>query len=87
MMWSRDFPAGEEDGGYLSTVVLNSFYNDKSDPCLDWILMNWTAGLSREIVRSSLVAVLIWQKMLVQLDLMGGIRGEELFQSRSTRGV
>ena len=70
MMWSRDLGAGEEDEEYLWTVVLNSFYNDKSDPCLDWILMNWTAGLSRGIERSSLVAVLICLKMLVQLDLM-----------------
>ena len=70
MMWSRDLGAGEEDEGYWMTVVLNSFYNDKSDPCLDWILMNWTAGLSRGIERSSLVAVLICLKMLVQLDLM-----------------
>ena len=75
MKWNRDLREdgeGEEDEVcmLMLTVMLNSFYNDKSDPCLDWILMNWIAGLSKGIERSSLVAVLICQKTLVQLGLL-----------------
>jgi hypothetical protein len=36
MKWNRDLrEEGEEDEGSMLIVVLNSFYNDKSDPCLD----------------------------------------------------
>jgi hypothetical protein len=71
MMWNRDLrEEGEEDEGCMLIVMLISFYNDKSDPCLDWILMNWIAGLSKGIERSSLVAVLICRKTLVQLGLL-----------------
>jgi hypothetical protein len=71
MMWNHDLrEEGEEDEECMLTVVSNSFYNDIYDPCRDWILMNWIAGLSKGIERSSLVAVLICGKTLVQLDLL-----------------
>jgi hypothetical protein len=36
MMWNRDLKEEEgEDEGCMLIVMLNSFYNDKSDPCLD----------------------------------------------------
>ena len=71
MMWNRDSGEEvEEDEGCMLIVMSNSFYNDKSDPCLDWIRMNWIAGLSKGIERSSLVAVLICRKTLVQLGLL-----------------
>jgi hypothetical protein len=71
MMWNRDVrEEGEEDEGCVLNVMLKSFYNDIYDPYLDWILMNWIAGLSKGIERSSLVAVLICGKTLVQLDLL-----------------
>lgn len=62
-MWSHDY--GEEEEGEVDMLmeVLNSFYNDKSESRLDsiliLILMNWIAGLSRGIERSSRVAVSI----------------------------
>jgi predicted adenine nucleotide alpha hydrolase (AANH) superfamily ATPase len=51
MKWNPDaWEEGDEE--CIELAVLNSFYNDMYESNLDWILMNWIAGLSREIERS-----------------------------------